>query len=361
MGVGISGIAPTSSGVSYREMIKSAAEAAYQDAGIEPEDLDGAVSVEEDLVSGYSIADEYVPDQIGCVRKPIYTVCGDFLQGVASAVMQIQTGRFKRVVVESYSKASNILEKDELLTFAFDPVFDRLGVSPHFLAGIEMQRFLDLSLHSSGDVAEVVTRNRARAIGNPMAPHGSRLSPADVLGGRPVATPLTDTMIARHSDGAICVVLGSDDVIETARKPIGIAGTGWASGNSIIQRRHHGVSHGTLLAGRMAYAEAGIEVPTEQLDVYYLSDLYAHRQLMHMDALGLTDDQLPVINPNGGLQGLGDLIEASSGVQLYDAVKQLRGEAGAHQVDGATRALVHGWRGLPTDTAAVTILDAERR
>ncbi len=362
MGVGISGIAPTSTGVSYREMIKSAAEAAYQDAGVEAEDLDGAVSIEEDFISGYSIADEYVPDQLAMVRKPVYTICGDFLQGLASAVMQIQTGRFKRVVVESYSKASNVLEKDELLSFAYDPVFERLGVSPHYLAAIEMQRFLDMSLHTLGDVAEVVSRNRARAIANPLAPYGARISPSDVLAGRPVATPVTDSMIARHSDCAVCFVLGTDETTETCtNKPVWISGTGWASGNSIVARRNHGLSVGSVLAGRMAYAEAGIELPAEELDVYYVNDLYAHRQLMHMDALGLTDDQLPVINPNGGILGMGDTFESNSGVALYDAILQLRGHAGAHQVPGASRALVHGWRGLPTDTAAVTILDAERR
>ncbi len=362
MGVGISGIAPTSTGVSYREMIKSAAEAAYQDAGIEAEDLDGAVSIEEDFISGYSIADEYVPDQLAVVRKPVYTICGDFLQGLASAVMQIQTGRFKRVVVESYSKASNVLEKDELLSFAYDPVFERLGVSPHYLAGVEMQRFLDMSMHTMGDVAEVVSRNRARAIANPLAPYGARISPADVLASRPVATPVTEPMIARHSDVAVCFVLGTDETVETCKnKPIWISGTGWASGNSIVARRNHGVSVGSVLAGRMAYAEAGIELPHEELDVYYVNDLYAHRQLMHMDALGLTDDQLPVINPNGGILGMGDTFESNSGVALYDAILQLRGHAGAHQVAGARRALVHGWRGLPTDTAAVTILDAEGR
>jgi acetyl-CoA C-acetyltransferase len=361
MGVGISGIAPTSSGVSYREMIKSAAEAAYQDAGIEPEDLDGAVSIEEDFVSGYSIADEYVPDQLGVVRKPVYTICGDFLQGLASAVMQIQTGRFKRLVVESYSKASNVLNKDEMLTFAFDPVWDRLGVSPHFLAAFEMQRFLDRSPHTQGDVAAVVSRNRARAIANPLAPYGARLSPTDVLAGRPVATPLTDSMIARHADGAVCFVLGHDSVIETARKPVRIAGTGWASGNSVAQRRDLGASMGTVLAARMACAEAGIANPAAEIDVFYVNDLYAHRQLMHMDALGLTDAQLPVINPDGGALGMGDLFEATTGVHLYDAIRQLRGEAGSHQIAGAARALVHGWRGLPTDTCAVTILDAKRR
>ena len=120
MGVGISGAVPTSDGLSYRELIAKAARMAYQDAGIEPAQLDGAVSVEEDFVSGYSISDEYVPDQLGMVRKPVYTITGDFLQGFGSAVMQIETGQFEMIVVEAYSKASNLLDKDELLHFAFE-------------------------------------------------------------------------------------------------------------------------------------------------------------------------------------------------------------------------------------------------
>jgi acetyl-CoA C-acetyltransferase len=76
MGVGICGAFPASDGLSYRELIARAATMAYQDAGIAPEEVDGAVSVEEDFVSGYSIADEYVPDQIGMALKPVYTVCG---------------------------------------------------------------------------------------------------------------------------------------------------------------------------------------------------------------------------------------------------------------------------------------------
>ena len=115
MGVGICGSFPASGGLSYRELIAKAATMAYEDAGVTAEQIDGAVSCEEDFNSGYSIADEYVPDQLGMVRKPVYTIGGDFLQGIASAVMQINTGRFNILVVESYSKASNIMTKDEIL------------------------------------------------------------------------------------------------------------------------------------------------------------------------------------------------------------------------------------------------------
>ena len=98
MGVGFTGAVPTSDGLSYRELIARAARMAYQDAGIEPEQLDGAVSVEEDFVSGYSIADEYVPDQLGVVRKPVYTICGDFLR----AIRQFQVNPDLPLELEDY-------------------------------------------------------------------------------------------------------------------------------------------------------------------------------------------------------------------------------------------------------------------
>jgi hypothetical protein len=56
---------------------------------------------------------------------------------------------------------------------------------------------------------------------------------------------------------------------------------------------------------------------------------------------------------------MGDLYEANGGARFYDAVKQLRGQAGSHQVQDAKTALLHGWRGLPTDTCSVVVLDAE--
>lgn len=360
MGVGICGTFPASGGLSYREMIAKAATMAYEDAGVKAEQIDGAVSCEEDFISGYSISDEYVPDQLGMVRKPVYTVGGDFLQGIASAVMQIQTGQFKTLVVESYSKASNILTKDEILHFALDPAFNRFGVSPHYLAGIEMQQFLESSAYCEEDVAEIAAYNRSRAIGNPLACYSSNVEADDILGSRLISSPVTELMIARPADAAVVVVLGSEEAAqECPQSPVFVSGTGWSSGNSIIERRAHDNSDGTELAARMAYEEAGISVPEQELDLAYVSDLYAHRQLMHLDALGISSNFLPQVNPDGGSQAMGDLYEANGGARFYDAVKQLRGQAGSHQVQDAKTALLHGWRGIPTDTCSVVVLDAE--
>ncbi len=359
MGVGICGSFPASGGLSYRELIVRAAATAYEEAGVNADQVEGAVTCEEDLTSGYSISDEYTPDQLGMVRKAVYTINGDFLQGIGSAAMQIRAGQHKLLIVGGYSKASNNMTKDEILHFALDPVYNRFGVSPHYLAGIEMQQFVHNSLYTEADIAEIAARNRNKAVGNPLCPYGETLSAEDVLNSRPIATPMTELMMARPADAAVCVVLGEESIaLETADKPIFLSGTGWNSGNSIIERRDHFVSDGTELAAQMAYAEAKITSPEDEIDVAYVSDLYAHRQLMHLDALGLSSEFLPFVNPDGGSQGMGDLYEANGGARFYDAVKQLRGDAGGHQVKDAQTALVHGWRGVPTDTCAVAILDA---
>jgi acetyl-CoA C-acetyltransferase len=300
-----------------------------------------------------------VPDQLGMVRKAVYTINGDFLHGICSAAMQINTGRYKLLVVESYSKASNNLTKDEILHFALDPTYNRFGVSPHYLAGIEMQQLVETSPYSESDIAEIAARNRTRAMANPLSPYGAKLNTGDVLGSRPIATPVTELMVARPADAAVCVVLGSEETAdEYAAKPVYLSGTGWASGNSIIERRDHFASEGTKLAAQMAYEEADCISPEDELDVAYVSDLYAHRQLMHLDALDLSTEFLPFVNCDGGSQGMGDLFECNGGARFYDAVRQIRGEAGPHQVRGAKKALVHGWRGVPTDSCAVVVLDA---
>ena len=181
--------------------------------------------------------------------------------------------------------------------------------------------------------------------------------------GHDAEVPLrTDTFQRLLSLAAVVVVLGTDEAARrSARKPVFVSGTGWGSATSLLARRDLGTSQGTEVAAGLALAEAGIEDAAAECDVFYVSDLYAHRQLLHMDALGLGDAELPALNPDGGCLGMGDLFEANGGARLYDAVLQLRGEAGAHQIAGANVALVQGWRGLPTDSAAVAVLERERR
>ena len=120
VGAGYTAFRPVSPEVSFREMIFEAATKAYADVGIAPPDVDTFVSVSEDYLEGTAIADEYVPDQLGAVLKPVQTIAADGITGLASAVLQLETGEFNFAVVEGRSKASNILYPAHIEAFALE-------------------------------------------------------------------------------------------------------------------------------------------------------------------------------------------------------------------------------------------------
>ena len=205
VGIGTTGFRPVTPDVSYRELVFEAARKAYTDAGLEPSEIDGFITAAEDFVEGYSIADEYCPDQIGAVLKPTQTIPGDFIQALATGYMMIMTGAFKTVAIEAHSKASNIKNVDELLGFAFDPVYNRpLRESPHAIAGLEMMRYLFETCTSAEQCAGVVVKYKSNALRNPYAACGADIEMADVLNSEAISLPLRRLAIAQLSHTKGC-------------------------------------------------------------------------------------------------------------------------------------------------------------
>lgn len=100
------------------------------------------------------------------------------------------------------------------------------------------------------------------------------------------------------------------------------------------------------------------------MDVVEADDTYSFKLLQHLaslagdreEALDVLGGAGPALNPSGGALAVGNLVEAGAVHRLYEAVLQLRGEAGARQVKGARSALVQSWRGVPTATGGVALL-----
>jgi acetyl-CoA acetyltransferase len=121
IGAGYTGFRALTPEVSYKELMYEAAVKAYDDAGVDPRsDIDSFVTVAEDFIEGTSIFDEYVPDQLGAVLKPVHTITGDGLHGFIAAYMQILTGAMDIVAVEGHSKASNVLTPNHIMAYAMD-------------------------------------------------------------------------------------------------------------------------------------------------------------------------------------------------------------------------------------------------
>lgn len=107
-------------------------------------------------------------------------------------------------------------------------------------------------------------------------------------------------------------------------------------------------------AARQVYAQAGIS--PQDVDVVELHDCFAQNELITYEALGLCPEGGAekfvmdgdntyggkfVTNPSGGLLSKGHPLGATGLAQCTELVQQLRGQAGARQVNGARLALQH--------------------
>lgn len=373
VGIGTTGFRATTPDVSYRELTYEAATKAYLDAGIEPKDVGAFVATSEDFVEGYSISDEYSPDQLGAVLKSIHTVPGDFIQSLANGCMIVMSGYADLVVVQGMSKASNMLTKGDLLTFAADPFTWRpLRESPHAIAAMEMNRFMHCTGNTREQCAAVVVKNRRNALANPRAAHGAALAIADVLNADSVAWPLGRLDVAQHADGAVvCVLSSADRAAALRRDPIWVRGIGWATETNCIETHSWDEAVYMRLAAETAYRQAGIRTPRREIRFAEVNDQYSYKELQHIEALGIfgrgesgraieqgmteRTGEFPV-NVSGGNLGCGATFDLDGGQKVLEVVLQLRGEAGAGQLADAHTGLAASWRGVPTATGAVAVL-----
>jgi acetyl-CoA C-acetyltransferase len=374
VGIGHAGFAPITAGVSYKELMFEAAQRAYFDAGVDPRtDVDSFVCCSEDFLEGTSIFDEYVPDQLGAVQRPVQTVAGDGLFGLVTALMLIRSEIASVVAIEAHSKVSDVRSLGAIEAFALDPVLNRpLGISTLNVAGLEMNAFLERTGLSEEHCAMVAAKNRTNALDNPRAAYPAHLSVEDVDDSTPVSWPLRDLEVARRADGCVVIVLASEErARDLTEAPVWILGAGWASSSPSLESRLWGHAESTTRAAEMAYRLADIGDPAEEIDLAEVDDVYAFRELQHIEALGiadapelaslLEDGHLDVggelsVNASGGSIGQGNLFEANGLVRVLECVEQLRGEAGERQVDEAYVAAAQSARQVPSTSSAVVIL-----
>lgn len=286
--------------------------------------------------------------------------------------MQILTGLFDIVAVEAHSKVSDIVNISPIYDLALDPIYTRpLGLNANFVAGLEMNRYLYGSGATSQDCNRVVEKNRRNALSNDLAIDSANLESGGDASDS-ISYPLTRNDVAPLVDGAAVVVLAADDTARSLRKDaIWIKGAGWASDSPSLETRDWDKATYAELASKQAYRQAKIQDPDREIQFAEVDDTYSYKELQHAEALGLTGKsrahrmleqgvfdlggELPV-NPSGGSIGMGHTLEMSGLVRVVELVKQLRGEAGKHQVQGVQTGVALAWRGIPTTSGAAVVL-----
>jgi acetyl-CoA C-acetyltransferase len=372
VGIGASKFDSITAGQSYKELMYEAAKRAYADAGVDVRnDVGSFICCAEDFWEGNSISDEYMPDQIGAKLRPLFTVSGDGLLGLAHGYMQVMSGVADVVAVESHSKLSDVVSKELVEELGYDPTFARMpGTDPKFFAGLEMRRYLEESGNTHDDCAAVVVKNKENALRNPRAVYPGKLTSDEVLQSHEIASPLTELEASQPADGSVVIVLASArKARKLSNRPIWINGISWFSDTPNLEEMDFGCALYAIGSSQKAYRMARITKPVTQLDFAEIDDSFAYKELQHMEALGLAkragkfvssgkagrNGSFPV-NPSGGSLGMGYFVEASGLLRAYESVLQLRGEAGALQLRNPRRCVVQSWRGIPTQSGVTAVL-----
>ena len=220
-------------------------------------------------------------------------------------------------------------------------------------------------------IAAVCAKNHQHSVHNPYSQFRKPFTIDEVLAAPPITYPITLPMCAPLSDGAaaaiLCTRAGLERIGADRGRAIRVAA-------SVIRSfTHRGVDEYEKSVGRRAalaaYEQAGLG--PEDIDVAEVHDASAMGEILQSENLGLVPfgdggpaaergeftvgGRIP-INPSGGLESKGHPLGATGIGQLYELVTQLRGEAGARQVEGARHAIQENGGGMQgVEEAAVAI------
>jgi acetyl-CoA acetyltransferase len=283
---------------------------------------------------------------------------GAALQLAAGA---IRAGQYDCVLVFGIEK----MPKGIIRSSFFEPWREEAGLAatPAYFA-LRAQRLMREAEITKEHLAAVVVKNRRHGAHNPDAMFRKEVTADEVLASRVVCEPLHLWMLCSPNEGAAAVVLrrvddgggaGSGPVFLTsARLRSHRPGSVLGEATPLAGIDDTDITPPSTLAARDAYEEAG--VGPDDLDLVECQDTDAARELLAYQELELCapgeqakllDDgavalggRLPV-NVSGGLLSKGEPLGASALGQVVELVRQLRGAAGARQVDGARVGLAH--------------------
>lgn len=343
-----------------------AAQRAIEDAGLKWTDIQSLVSgvykwgSEAGLASGQSVAARL--GETGIPITNVYQMCATATNALRTAYLSISSGESDIALALGLDKSPGGF----FSTIGKEPMdamylrWSMVGLSnPAYWALDCRQRMEKYGTTETHLAKAKVAASRHGAL-NPNARFRKVFSVEEVLNSPMVCDPLRLYEICATSDGAAAAVLCSlDKARKYTSKPVIIAGVGLGSSMygdissklgvlCVPAKEEAPFISESAMAAKMAYEKAG--VGPEDIDFVELADNSSWHYLQYPETLGfcgpgeadqlLDEDafqiggKLPVC-PSGGVASFGESLSAQGLAQICEVVWQLRGDAGARQVEGA--------------------------
>jgi acetyl-CoA acetyltransferase len=230
------------------------------------------------------------------------------------------------------------------------------GVNP--LYALAARRHMTAYGTTEDQLGAIAVAQRAWAVDNPLAQLRTPMTLADHHASRWVAEPLRLFDCCLVSNGAVAVIVTSDErATALAQPPVRIAGLAQDHpGRSLVRNDDFGLRTGAAISGPRALAMAGVTL--EDVDVVQLYDCYTYTVLVSLEDYGFCakGEGGPFV-ASGALGPAGSLRLNTGGGQLSgyymwgftplsEAVIQVRGQGGERQADRHDVCLVSGNGGI---------------
>jgi sterol carrier protein 2 len=356
----------------YDEMAEGAVRAALTDAGLGLADVQ---QVYASYVYGDSTCGQRALYRVGAVGMPVINVnnnCSSGSSALFLARQAVESGAADCVLAFGFEQMMRGALRslwddrpDPLGRFAdvaeqAQGAHDGVPVAAQYFGGAG-QAYADRHGTRRETFAQISVKSRKHAQHNPFAVFRDPVTVDEVLASGEVFGPLTRLQCCPPSCGAAAVVIASPEVASRYRPgapQVGIRAQAMttdtdASFDPTDLTRLVGYDM-TARAAQAVYTASGVD--PGDIPVVELHDCFTANELISYEALGLTPEGTAeafvmdgentyggrvVTNPSGGLLSKGHPLGATGLAQCSELVWQLRGQAGARQVDGARLALQH--------------------
>jgi acetyl-CoA C-acetyltransferase len=350
--------------VSIAGLLREAVDRALADAELTFDDIDAIViGKAPDLFEGVMMPELYLAEALGAPGKPLLRVHTAGSVGGSTAIVAaslVEAGIHERVLTVAFEKQSesNAMWALSVPVPFIMPVHAGAGgyFAPHVRSYIRRSGAPD---HIGAIVA---AKDRQNALKNPYAHlQNPDTTFESVMASQMLWDPIRYDETCPSSDGACALVIASEAAVERSgiSNPAWIHGTQMRSEPTTAAERDQVNPHAGREAAAALWKQAGITSPIDEIDcaeIYvpfsWFEPMWLENLLLaepnegwKMTASGATalGGDLP-INASGGVLSTNP-IGASGMIRFAEAALQVRGQAGAHQVDGARMAMGHAYGG----------------
>jgi acetyl-CoA C-acetyltransferase len=343
---------------SLRHLGYDAVRAAMQDAGIETAD---ALYV-GNMLAGQLSGQEHVATLIadfaglrGIDAAKIEAVCASGAAAMRAGVQAIASDMAETVIVAGVEKMTDTLPAETTagLAMAADQDYEAAeGATFVALNAMIMRRYMHEFGVAKADFAPFPVISHENALGNPNAMFHMRLTPERYAKAAPIAPPINIMDSSPICDGAAAVVLmpyARARELGRAQRLVRVAASAASTDTLAVHDRRDPLwLDAAYISSHRAYTQAGI-TPND-IDFFELHDAFSIMAALSLEASGFAprgkalelaasgalarDGRLP-INTMGGLKARGHPVGATGVYQIVEAVLQLRGDAGANQLEHA--------------------------